>query len=397
MYKRQSPECVKAPSVAYGYGPVTGTLDESHTAVCAALPTAGFDRFETDIKDTAGAATTAVPVLYNTSTWANGCTHYIPEGYDCDALGSSPQSTPTVFLLGLPEKAPSTAYSARLTCTSTPCGTEETAVTAISPDTGAAGGKVKLTVTGTALGPDVTVRIGQDGKTITAPADSVSADNRTVTATLDLTGAATGTWNISVLARGWEFPRGSFTVTPQPTLESTAAPKVTGTARTGAKVTATPGSWSAAPSSYKYQWKANGTAISGATASTYTVPASMVGKKLTVTVTAVRSGWAGGSATSAAVTVAKGAAPKATRLPVISGTVKVGRTLKTSTGAWSPAATSYAYQWYAGGKAISGATKSSLALKSAQKGKKITVKVIARRTGHQDGSVLSEATKAVAG
>nr|WP_048585798.1 IPT/TIG domain-containing protein [Streptomyces viridochromogenes] len=390
-----APECVKVPSVAYGYGPITGTLDESHTAVCAALPTAGFDRFETDIKDTAGA--TAVPVLYNTSTWANGCTHYIPEGYDCDALGSSSQSTPTVFLLGLPEKAPSTAYSAELTCTSAPCGTEETAVTAVSPDTGAAGGKVKLTVTGTALGPDVTVRIGQAGKTITAAADSVSADNRTVTATLDLTGAATGTWNISVLTRGWEFPRGSFTVTPQPRLESTAAPRVTGTAKTGAKVTATPGSWSATPSSYKYQWKANGTAISGATASTYTVPASMVGKKLTVTVTAARSGWVGGSATSAAVTVAKGAAPKATRLPVISGTVKVGKTLKTSTGTWSPAATSYAYQWYANGKAISGATKSSLVLKSAQKGKKITVKVIARRTGHQDGSVLSKATKAVAG
>lgn len=392
-----APECVKVPSVAYGYGPVTGTLDESRTAVCAALPTAGFDRFETDIKDTAGAATTAVPVLYNTSTWANGCTHYIPEGYDCDALGSSPQSTPTLFLLGLPEKAPSTAYSARLTCTSAPCGTEETAVTALSPDTGAAGGKVKLTVTGTALGPDVTVRISQAGKTITAAADSVSADNRTVTATLDLTGATTGTWNVSVITRGWEFGRGTFTVTAQPKLENTAAPKVTGTPKTGAKLTAAPGSWSATPSSYTYQWKANGTAISGATASTYTVPASMVGKKLTVTVTAVRSGWAGGSATSAAVTVAKGDAPRSTGLPVISGTVKVGRTLTTSKGTWSPAATSYGYQWYANGKAISGATKSSLVLKSAQKGKKITVKVVAHRTGHKDGSALSKATKAVAG
>jgi hypothetical protein len=391
-----APECAKVPSVAFGYGPITGTLDESHTAVCAALPTAGFDRFETDIKDTAGATTTAVPVLYNTSSWTNGCTHYIPEDYDCGVLGSSSQSTPTVFLLGLPEKASTTAYSAKLTCSSTLCGTEKTAVTAVSPDTGAAGGKVRLTVTGTALGPDVTVRLSQAGKTVTAAADSVSADNRTVTATLDLTGAATGTWNVSVYTRGWEFPRGTFTVTPQPKLENTAAPKVTGTAKTGARVTAAPGGWSATPSSYTYQWKANGTAISGGTASTYTVPASMVGKKLTVTVTAVRSGWQSGSATSAAVTVAKGAAPKATKLPVISGTVKVGKTLKASNGTWSPAPTSYAYQWYANGGAISGATKSSLVLKSAQKGKKITVKVIARRTGHQDGSAVSKATTAVA-
>jgi hypothetical protein len=96
------------------------------------------------------------------------------------------------------------------------------------------------------------------------------------------------------------------------------------------------------------------------------------------------------------VTVAKGDAPKATKPPVISGTAKVGRTLKASAGTWSPAATSYGYQWYAGGKAISGATKSSLVLKAAQQGKKITVKVIAHRTGHKDGSALSAATKAVA-
>ncbi|MFI1723226.1 Tat pathway signal protein [Streptomyces sp. NPDC020489] len=390
-----APECAKVPSVAYGYGPVTGTLDESRTAVCAALPTAGFDRFETAIKDTTGATATAVPVLYNTSTWANGCTHYIPEGYDCDVLGSSSKSTPTVFLLGLPEKASRTAYSAELTCTSPVCGTEKTAVTAVSPDTGTAGGKVRLTVTGTALGPDVTVRLSQSGRTLTAAADSVSADNRTVTATLDLAGAATGTWNVSVLTRGWEFPRGSFTVTPA-TLENTAAPKVTGTAKVGAKVTAAPGSWSATPSSYTYQWYADGKPISGATAKTYTLPASVVGKKLTVTVTAVKEGWQSGTAGSGAVTVAKGNAPKANKLPVISGTAQVGKTLKTTKGTWSPAPTTYSYQWYANGTKISGATRSSLVLKSAQQGKKITMKVIAHRTGHKDGTAVSKATRTVA-
>jgi hypothetical protein len=96
------------------------------------------------------------------------------------------------------------------------------------------------------------------------------------------------------------------------------------------------------------------------------------------------------------VTGAKGDAPRATKAPVISGTAKVGRTLKTANGTWSPAATSYTYQWYANGKAIGGATKASLVLKSAQKGKEITVKVTARRTGHKDGTAVSAATKAVA-
>ncbi|MYU48359.1 glycoside hydrolase Chb [Streptomyces sp. SID7803] len=73
----------------------------------------------------------------------------------------------------------------------------------------------------------------------------------------------------------------------------------------------------------------------------------------------------------------------------------MGKVLKVARGTWTPTPSSYTYQWYAGGKAIKGATKTSLTLRTAQKGKKITVKVTARRTGHSDGSALSKATKAV--
>lgn len=265
-----APECTKVPSVSFGYGPVTGTLDEQHSAVCAVLPTAGFDRFDVEITDTDGAATTAVAALYN-SRWTNGCSSST-SSTQCSAGGSSSAASPSLFLLGLPEKASRTSYSAKLTCSSTPCGPDRTSVTAVSPTTGVAGTKVKLTVTGTALGPDTEVRLTQSGRTLTATTDSVAADNRSVTATVDLTGTAVGTWNVSVFTRCCEYPRGTFTVT-QPQLTNTTAPKVTGTAKVGAKVTALPGSWSAAPSSYTYQWKANGQAISGATASTYTMPA----------------------------------------------------------------------------------------------------------------------------
>ncbi|MEV0239950.1 Tat pathway signal protein [Streptomyces sp. NPDC050674] len=387
-----APECTKVPSVSYGYGPITGRLDEQRTAVCAVLPTAGYDRFNADITDTSGAATTPVPALYN-SAWNNGCT-LSTSGSQCSAGGSSSAASASLFLLALPEKASSTSYNAKLTCFSTLCGTDKVGVTAVSPDTGAAGGKVTLTVTGTALPANATVRLAQNGKTLTATTNSVSADNKTLTATLDLTGAAPGTWNISVVTNCCAYPRGTFTVT-QPQLKNTTAPKVTGTAKVGAKVTATPGSWSSAPTSYTYQWKADGKTIPGATSASYTVPASVVGKKLTATVTALKSGWQSETATSAAVTVAKGDAPKATKLPVISGTAKVGRTLKTTNGTWSPTATSYKYQWYAGGTAITGATTSSLTLKSAHKGKKITVKVTALRTGHKDGSAPSNPTVTV--
>ncbi|WP_410819429.1 hypothetical protein [Micromonospora sp. 050-3] len=59
---------------------------------------------------------------------------------------------------------------------------------------------------------------------------------------------------------------------------------------------------------YTYQWAADGTAISGATGSTYVVPASRLGKRLTVTVTATKTNYASAPATpKATVPVVKGA------------------------------------------------------------------------------------------
>lgn len=46
-----------------------------------------------------------------------------------------------------------------------------------------------------------------------------------------------------------------------------------------------------APVTLKYQWKANGVAITGATAGTYTRPPAMLGKTLTFTVTGSKSGF----------------------------------------------------------------------------------------------------------
>lgn len=128
--------------------------------------------------------------------------------------------------------------------------------------------------------------------------------------------------------------------------KATTAPKVTGTVKVGSRLTAGPGVWSPAATSYTYQWKADGKAVTGATASAYTVPASLLGKKISVTVTARRTGHTAGIATTAAVTVAKGAAPKATKAPTVSGTAKVGKVLKAARGTWTPAPSSYTYQWY---------------------------------------------------
>ncbi|MFJ9741435.1 hypothetical protein [Streptomyces sp. NPDC101166] len=209
-----APECTKVPNIAYGYGPITGRLDEQHTAVCLALPTAARDRFDLTVADTAGRIDTAVPALYDAS-WDNGCFGTGASAYQCYLTepGHSAPS-PSVFLLGLPEKASATDVSTRLGCWSIPCGTEKISVGTVSPTSAQGGKPVTLTVTGTALGPQDHVQLTDGSRTLTATTVSVSPDARTLTATLDLTSVGQSTWSVWVVAHGWQYSRGSFTVTP---------------------------------------------------------------------------------------------------------------------------------------------------------------------------------------
>lgn len=69
--------------------------------------------------------------------------------------------------------------------------------------------------------------------------------------------------------------------------------------------------------------------------------------------------------------------PSNTILPAISGTAQVGQTLTTTNGTWANGTTGFAYQWFRGGSAISGATSSSYALVTADLAALITVRVTA--------------------
>ncbi|MEV4877480.1 hypothetical protein [Streptomyces cyaneofuscatus] len=389
--------CVRVPNVSYGYGPVTGTLDEARSTFCAVLPTAYRDRFDMEISDTTGAEETAVPSLYDASL-GNGCMRFIPDGYQCAVSEpSTKEVTPSTLVLSLPETAPKTSYRAKAVCSGIRCGTEQVTIGTVSPETGASGSKVTVKLTGTALHEEDVVQLYVNGKEIESKTTAVSADRRTLTAVLDLAGVPTGTWHLSVITHnGSEYQRGPFTVTAA-RLTSTKPPVISGPAKVGAKLTAGSGSWSAAPSSYAYQWKADGTAIAGATGATYTVPAKLLGKKVTVTVTARRSGHPDGQSTSAAVTVAKGDAPKASAKPVVSGKVKVGAKLTAGKGTWAPKPTSYTYQWKADGKAIAGATKATYTVPAKLLGKKVTVTVTAVLTGHTSGGATSAAVKVAKG
>ncbi|MEH0517501.1 hypothetical protein QA860_40945 [Streptomyces stelliscabiei] len=93
------------------------------------------------------------------------------------------------------------------------------------------------------------------------------------------------------------------TVAVGPALRATKAPAITGTARTGYRLTAAHGTWSPTATSYTYVWKRDGRTITGATRSTYVPAKADKGHKITAKVTAKRYGWTDGSATTASVTV----------------------------------------------------------------------------------------------
>lgn len=91
------------------------------------------------------------------------------------------------------------------------------------------------------------------------------------------------------------------------------------------------------------------------------------------------------------------AAPKPalrnTKKPSISGKHKAGKTLVARVGSWSPKASSYSVRWYRNGKAIAGATKLKYKVKKADRGRKLAVRVQAKRSGHTTGTALSKAVK----
>ncbi|WP_338538516.1 hypothetical protein N5P18_01950 [Janibacter terrae] len=163
------------------------------------------------------------------------------------------------------------------------------------------------------------------------------------------------------------------------------APRITGTKGVGRLLTASNGTWSPTPTSYSYRWKRNGVSISGATARTYTPTRSDAGRYLTVTVTARRSGYTSKSATSARV----GIPIYNTTRPSISGTLRAGSTIAVTNGSWTPTPSTYAYQWYRNGVAISGATSKTYVVRSIDRGQLVKAKVVARRTGYSSGSIYS--------
>ena len=295
-----------------------------------------------------------------------------------------------------------------------------------------------ITVTETASGQFVTTATATSDATATVTGGTLTAPTPTITGTAKVGSVLTagpGTWapapvaltyqwkanganisgatantytvaaslvgeTITVAVTGSKAGYTSTTRTSAPTAAVAAGalnaptPTITGTAKVGSVLTAGPGTWAPAPVALTYQWKANGASISGATANTYTVAASLVGQTITVTVTGTKTGYTTTAKTSTA-TAAVVAGTLSAPTPTITGTAKVGSVLTAHPGTWAPSPVTLTYQWKANGANISGATGTTYAVVAGNVGKKITVTVTGTKTGYTTTAKTSTATAAV--
>lgn len=165
-------------------------------------------------------------------------------------------------------------------------------------------------------------------------------------------------------------------------LSNVVRPALTGRPQVGSTLTASPGLWTPSAATWNYRWTSGGKAVPGATAATLAIGPALVGKVLSVTVTASRAGFQHVSAT------APGTAPVApgtitvTRAPVITGTARPGRFLHLSPGSYSPAAATVSSVWRRAGGPLVSTDPTTYRLSTADLGRRLVVRTTVTSPGY---------------
>jgi hypothetical protein len=191
-------------------------------------------------------------------------------------------------------------------------------------------------------------------------------------------------WNVYdnvFMAECGTLPAGScLTSGPTDPPSNTTPPSIVGTPATGELLSADKGTWDSAVS-YTYMWLRDGATITGATSSSYRVTTADRDAMISVRVTGINP-WGTVAETSAEVGPVAPRPPALAGDPVISGALTSGSLLTTTIGTWSPAGTTYTFQWersVSGGAfvPIPGATRATYRLVIADNGALLHVRVTA--------------------
>ncbi|MCW2762793.1 MAG: domain containing protein [Marmoricola sp.] len=177
-------------------------------------------------------------------------------------------------------------------------------------------------------------------------------------------------------------------------LTSTAAPTVTGDPRVGETLSADPGTWNPVADEVRYQWRTGGDPIQGATGRTLTVDPALVGKPLSVAVTAVKAHYPAATKVSAPTTRVTPGALRLSARPTVTGTPQPGQTLVLVLPD-APPQSAVAVQWLRAGVAVSGATGRSYRLTAADVGSRLLAQITLSRPGYTTVSTRTTSSPAI--
>lgn len=174
-----------------------------------------------------------------------------------------------------------------------------------------------------------------------------------------------------------------------------AAVTVSGTPVVGGTLNASPAPWTPA-ASLAYQWLRDGTAIGGATGTSYSPVSADAGHIVEVQVTGVAPGYQSATATSVPETIVQGAgsgqAANAPNMPNLSGEARVGGTVSANL-ATGTQTDGLSYQWLLDGSTITGATGTSYTLVPADAGTHLQLRLSAHGLSTISKPVAVQAAK----
>ena len=164
-------------------------------------------------------------------------------------------------------------------------------------------------------------------------------------------------------------------------IKVTTNPVIAGSNQVGSTFTYTPAVWAVTPDTITFQWFRGEHAISGATASTYTVVSADAGKHISVRETATKAGYNKRTVSSNKIKIASLLSFSELQDVTISGTTTVGSTLTLSAGIYTPAPQSISYQWMRNGVKIVDAVGTTYVLTAEDAGARISVVETVSSTG----------------
>jgi len=174
-------------------------------------------------------------------------------------------------------------------------------------------------------------------------------------------------------------------------LSASSPPAVDGEPRVDETLTASAGEWEPLPHSVTYQWLADGHPVRGAEGRSLDVVPALVGKALTVKVTAHRRGYADVTATATPTTAVEPGSLSLLSEPAVTGSPRLGEVLEVETGSVSADAEA-SVRWFRGGVRVRRATGTSYQLTPADLGERIRARVRWTRPGYSPLTVRTAST-----